>query len=310
MRRRSDPIDELASIDPIDGDQLTASWSNSDAKQALLEEITTMPVDTLLPPSEPIPATHPVRQRAPRRVLGLAAGAAAAAVVLVLVQGVLSDSNRAFAIRPLPNGVIEIEASPQFRDGEALAAELREFGIDVKITTLPASPSMVGEVEVFAPGGGDYIPEGLTFGADGTPGVFDLQIDPNVFAEQLTLELHVAALEGERYLVASDVFGPGEVLDGLHCALGEPLRAEDLAPYLDRLGLTAVWTIISPTGDPSITNSEQVVEVPMGRVFSGFPQDSNTVAFEVLLDGVTLPDIYTPSFLSIPCTPEQAAVWN
>ena len=309
MRRRN-PIDDLARIDPIDGDRLAASWSNSEAKQALLEEITTMPVDTFQPATEPTRATGPGPQRAPRRRLRLAAGVAIAAVALVLVQGVLTNGNRAFAVRQLPNGVIEVDASPQFRDGDALAAELREFGIDVEITTVPSSPSMVGEVEVFAPGGGDYIPEGLSFGADGTPDVFNLRIDPNLFTERLTLRLYVAAREGERYQFATSVFQPGEVLAGLHCALGEPLRAEDLPPYLADLGLTPVWTTISSTDDAGITNSEQVQEVPNGQVVIGFAQDSTTVEFEVLLDGVTLPDGYMSSYSDVACTPEQAAAWD
>jgi hypothetical protein len=231
-------------------------------------------------------------------------------VALVLVQGVLTEGNRAFAVRQLPNGVVEVDASPQFRDGDALAAELREFGIDVEITTVPASPSLVGEVEVFAPGGGDYIPEGLSFGADGTPEVFNLRIDPNLFTEHLTIQFYVATREGERYQAAISVFHTGEVLAGLHCALGEPIHAEDLPTYLTDLGLTPVWTIISPTADPSITNSEQVQDVPVGQVLSGFARDASTVEFEVLLDGVTLPAGYMSNYSDVACTPDQAAAWD
>ena len=71
-----------------------------------------------------------------------------------------------------------------------------------------------------------------------------------------------------------------------------------------------MWTIISPTDDPSITNSEQVGDTPMGQVFSGFARDASTVEFEVVVDGVTLPDIYTPGFSDLGCTPTQAAAWD
>ena len=193
MRHHTDPIDDVARIDPIDGDRLAASWSNSDAKQALFQEIIAVPVDTLSPATEPTHASESIPRRVPRRALRLAAGTAVAAVALVLAQGVFSDGSRAFAVKQLPDGVVEVDAFAQFRDGDALAAELREYGIDVKITTLPSSPSLVGEVEVFAPGGGDSIPAGLSFGADGTPEVFQLRIDPSRFTGALTLELHVAA---------------------------------------------------------------------------------------------------------------------
>ena len=310
MRHHSDPIDDLTRIDPIDSDELASSWSKSDAKQALFQEITTMPIDTLPPATEPARTTRARPQRASRHVLTLAAGAAFVAVVLVLVQGVFSNGSRAFAVKELPNGVVEVDVLAQFRDGDALAAELRQYGIDVMITTVPSSPSLVGEVEVFAPGGGDYIPEGLSFGADGTPEVFNLKIDPNLFTEQLTIELHVAAREGERYLLATSVFEAGEVLAGLHCAVGEPLRAEDMAPYLADLGLTPVWLAVSPTDDPSITNEEEIPGIPNGQVLSGFARDAANVEFKVLLDGVTLPDIYGADLSDVPCTPEQAAAWD
>jgi hypothetical protein len=309
MLYHRNPIDDLARIDPVDGDRLAASWSNSETRQALFEEITTMPVETLPPTTAQI-ATEPVPQRARKRVLKLAAVVAVVAVALVLMQGALTEGNRAFAVRQLPSGVIELDASPQFRDGDALAAELREFGINVEIRTVPSSPSLVGEVEVFAPGGGDYIPDGLSFGADGSPDVFNLRIDPNLFTEKLTLQLHVAARQGEPYQLAASVFGPGEVLAGLHCALGEPLRTEDLPPYLADLGLTPVWTIVSPTDDPYITNSEQIQDVPDGQVLSGYARDASTVAFDVVPDGVTLPDIYSANFSDVACTPEQVAAWD
>lgn len=308
MRPNRNPIDDLARIDPVDGDRLAAFWSKSEAKHAVIEEIATMSVDTSETRTDS--TQQPELAGRPGRMLRLVAGIAAVAMALVLAPGVFTEGDQAFAVRQLPNGVIEVDASPQFRDGDALAAELGEFGIDVEITTVPSSPSLVGEVEVFAPGGGEYIPEGISFGADGTADVFRLQIDPALFKEELVLRIYAAAENGEPYEAATSVFQPGEVLGGLHCALGEPLRAELVAPYLADLGLTATWTLITPTGDPSITNSEPVRAVPSGVILSGFARDASTVEFEVQGDGVILPDIYGAFYADQPCSAEQAASWN
>lgn len=302
MRHRSDPVNDVGRIDPIDGEFLAASWSASDAKQALLEEITALHVD-------PPPAQATVLSRTPRRVLKLAAGPAVVAAALVVVQ-VLFNSTPAFAVQQLPNGLIEVNASTEFRDGQALAAELRAYGIDIEITVIPSSPSAVGQVAVFQPGGGDYIPEGLTFGKEGTSNVFNWTIDRELFTERLTVEMHVAAREGEPYVIAEEVFEPGEVLGGLHCALGQPLRAQDVAPYLSDLGITPVWLVISPTDDPTITYEEQVQEVPNGQVLWGYAQDATTIQFTVLPDGVKLSEGYTARLSDIPCTSDQAAAWN
>lgn len=303
MEHSFDPTGDIGRIDPIDGAQLAESWASSYAKDALFREVTSMPIDmSIRPPSQ-------VRSLPRRRSAVVLAGAAAAAIVLFIAQGVWLSATPAYAVRPLPNGVIEINVTPQLRDGEALAAELRQYGIDVEIIPMIASPSNVGQVEIFRLGGGDGIPPGLTLGADGTSDVFNWQIDPDVFSERLTLEVHVAAEEGELYQVASEVFEPGEVLGGLHCALGEPVMAADVVPYLFKLGITAVWFEVTPTSDPSITNETEVSGVPNGEILFGYPRDANTVYFGVRPNGVTLSDY--PSRLSdVACTPEQADVWR
>lgn len=300
MRSHKDSMDDVSRLDPIDGERLTASWSDSRAKQALFEEVTSMSVDTLAP----VHQSSPVKTR-PRKFGLAAAVAAAVAIFVVVAQGVLFSSSPAYAIRPLPNGVLEISVLPELRDGDALAAELRSFGIDVEIVTLPSSPSLVGDVEIFR----DGIPAGLTFGADGTSDVFQWQIDPNEFTGRLTVELHVAAEGDEPYSLAAEVFEPGEALGGLHCALGQPLMAADVAPYLVDLGLEAVWYEVTPTSDPSITNETEVAVVPSGEVLYGAARDANTVWFRVRPEGVTLTD-YTAYLSDVPCTPQQADAWR
>lgn len=300
---RHHPANDVGRVNPIDSELLAAAWLNSDAKRALLEEITTIPVNS------PIPVHPDLEMRTPRRTFRLSVASAAALAVLVLAQVLFVDTTPAFAVRELPNGLIEINVLPQFRDGPALATELRAYGIDVEITTMVASPSAVGQVDMSRQVLGEdfYVPEGITFGEEGTPDVFNWTIDPKLFTERLIIRMHVAARPGEQYVLAEEVFEPGEALGGLHCALGEPLRAQDLVPYLADLGITPIWFVVSPTDDPSIFQSEQVQEAPNARVLDGHSLDADTIRFNLALDGVTS---WQTRLSDVPCTPEQAAGWR
>ena len=251
-----------------------------------------------------------------RRTLALGAILAVAAIALVVVPDVFSGTP-AYAIRQLPNGVIVIDWSmDSFRvDANAIAADLREYGVDVAITTIAASPSAVGEVGAGFPGeGGSQLPQGLSIGKAGTPEAFTWTIDPRVFRGPVTLEVNVPASEGEHYLVAASVFTPGEVLGGLQCALGEPLRAADVAARLPGLGLTAAWEVsrlVSLDPDGSTWQGTRVNEVPDGYIAEGYSLDQATVAFTVVSDRAALSQFQDGAPLSdVPCTPEQAAAWK
>ncbi|HEX2028562.1 MAG TPA: hypothetical protein VHF25_11270 [Nitriliruptorales bacterium] len=306
MRDHHDPVDAIRRLAPMDRDRLAASWSDSDAKLALFQEITAMPIDAKAVTHPPAPARVPQR----RRILALAAGIAVVAATLAVAPGLVFDKgSRAFAIRELPNGVLEVEMSSGMRDGHALAAELREYGVESDIELVAASPSMVGQVTVFNQTGGEYIPEGMTLPADGSD-VWVMTIDPAVFRERLTIEIAVQPDQGQPYTMAAEVFTPGEVLGGLHCALGEPVRAADVASYVTELGLTPIWEVVSPTDDPSLTRHTQVEDVPEGEILSGYAVDTTTVRFNVRLDGVTLSEGWAPRLSDIPCTAEQAAAWD
>lgn len=242
------------------------------------------------------------------RRVAAAAAVVLAAVALAVVPGMLSDGGSAFAVRQLPDGVLEIEMGNQFRDGEALAAELREYGIAVDIETVPSSPSLVGQVWVHNQTGGDYIPEGMRISPDGSPNP-KMTIDPAAFREQITIKMHVAAAPGERYTTSAEVFAPGEVLGGLHCALGQPLHVADVVPYLDSLELDAQWNIatLTPEGPAFLPTDE----TPEGTILSGYAIDASTVRFDVDTHDVTLPPTHaTPHLSDVPCTPDQANAWN
>lgn len=262
----------------------------------------------------PRPRSAPARVR--RRTVALGAVIAAVAIALAVVPDLLSGTP-AYAIRQLPNGVIVIDWSMDSfsPNADAIAADLREYGVDVEITTITASPSAVGEVMATFPGeGGSQLPQGLSIGKEGTPEAFTWTIDPRVFHGPVTLQVSVPAREGEHYQISNGVFEPGEVLGGLQCALGEPLRAADVAARLGDLGLTPVWSVTSPmfnvTADGYNIQEHQVAEVPDGVILSGNALDDATVQFTVAPDGVALSE-YPPAALpDVPCTAEQAAAWK
>ena len=292
----------ITRLDPIDGERLISAWSGSDAKRALLQEIDTS--------DERVIARLPQGGRS-RRALAVAGVLVVAAVSAVLTGVVPGTDNRAYAVRELPNGVIEIENVADIRDVRGLEAELREFGVDVEIVTETASPSLVGQAQANALGLGDRRLPGLEFGEDGTRDVFRWRIDPRVFHDKITITLFVQPREGESYLNSTAVFSPGEVLAGLHCALGEPVRAADVAERLPSLGITPIWTVHYPTDDPSIGRFERVDEVPTGEVLSGHAIDESTVEFDVVEDEVALPkSMREPMLSDAPCTKEQAARWR
>lgn len=238
------------------------------------------------------------------------AGVAAVALALVVAPGVTGGNGaRAFDVRELQNGHIEVYWDRHLRDGRALQAELQEVGVDVEIVPTPASPSAVGSVVSY---GGPALDEpGFEWGRAGSELVFT--IDPEVFRGTVELHLAVEAMPGETYDIAEPVFQPGEILGGLHCAIGEPVRTEQLVPHLDGLGVDVIWETVvpDPAGDPAVAVGEEVDEVPTGQVLWGHAQDPETVRLHVLPDGASLDaEHYPPRISDVPCTPEQAAVWE
>lgn len=330
--------DAIRGVDPIDGARLASAWAHSQAKAVLFEELTAMPEPTVRSEgalSAPVshrpvarrpvarrpvsrrPASHrPVPARRPRRrswpvrprALALAAMAALALLAVTVTPWAPGGSTRAFAVRPLPGGVIEVDWATDFRDGRALEAALRGYGIDIVIDPVPSSPTGVGTVVAFRAGDGrlEAVP-GLTFAPDGSR----FMIDPMVFQGPLTLQLGVEPRDGEAYRFREEVFEPGEVLGGLHCAAGTPLRAADVASRLPA-GIVAEWELALPIDgrDDGVAQMTPVDGVPDGEVLWGYAIDARTVALTVRPDGTVLPEGFEPRLSDVPCTPEQAAAWQ
>lgn len=251
-----------------------------------------------------------------RRRLVLGAAAALAAVALVVVPSVWRGDAPAYAIRQLPSGKIEIDWSvDSYRaDASAIAAELREYGVEVEITTYPASPSAVGGVVgIFQENQPeDGPPPGLRI-TEGTSEGLTWTIDPEIFQGPVTLDVNVPALPGETYASRGSVFMPGEVLGGLQCALGEPLEAADVAARLDNLelGITLVWYVVDPTSvSAHYYAEEEVSEVPDGVIFEGYSVDDATVELHVVPDGVSRSELHASTLSDAQCIPAQSAAWD
>jgi hypothetical protein len=293
----------LAQINPIDAAQLASTWSASRASEALFEEIT---MTTTINPTHDEPSTvvpFEAPRRRPRRTLRIASAAAVA--VLAVVLGLLpGTSDASYAVRLRPDGIVQVDWHADLRDGAAITEELRSHGLDIAVEVVPSSPSMVGSVLVAIVDGvdpDDERPAGITWGDDGAEDVFTWTIDPAVFTGSITVELAVAAKPGEAYLAAEEVFEPGEALGGLHCSLGTPLRARDVASHADGLELRwSVATLVNPD-DPTILQETIVDAVPDGEVLWGYALDDATVALTVRPDGADLGPDFQPRLSDVPC---------
>lgn len=128
----------------VDDEEVAAAWSDSEAKTALLQEITAMP--TSPPTTDTAPQTVP--SPAPWQRVWLVVPAALVAVLaLVLVIGpgaFTSDPLRGALAVNQAEGTVTIEVTEAGSDPTGLQQKLRAAGIDVRIETLPAEQSAVG----------------------------------------------------------------------------------------------------------------------------------------------------------------------
>jgi hypothetical protein len=160
------------------------------------------------------------QRRRRRRVLLTSAGAAAAvlvAVVLTLAAG--SDEPVAAGVEvEVVDGRITVEVTAVETRPEVVEAALRDVGLDATVTAHPVGPSNTGRFLI----GASNLPGGVEInGASG--GAFAAFSAPAGMESHLELALGRPA-RGQRYVLASDAYAPGEPLScsGLY---GEPVAA-------------------------------------------------------------------------------------
>lgn len=293
MPRQHELSNAVRRLDPIDGDRLADRWSTSDAKRTLFAEIT----------ATPVPSASPTRVGVATRIRSRRNFAFASVFTIALAAGLVVSSlwpgtrTPAYAVRQLSNGMLQVAWDGDL-DGDRLAATLREHGVDVRVETQPSSPSQVGRVIGLGPlqEQGDAV---FQWSKDGTS---TFTLDPSAFRGTFHILIQRAAKPGEKYASGADVFTPGEVLGGIQCVTEGPLRAEDVAPHLDRLGQSAVWDVLN--------GGTHKRGVPNGEVLWGFATDPDTVRLTVRLDGDASSADRSPLLDGADCTEDLAAAWR
>lgn len=235
-----------------------------------------------------------------RRPLGLAMAAAAALLIVAVgVPGLPGLQQDAYAVRPLQDGRIELDLlAAATTDADEVAAQLREFGVDVAIDPVSSPPSLVGSVlgvsgsHATGPGG-DWPPAGITFSE--TNQTATVAIDPGAYHGSLSIQVAVPAAGDGTYDRPVDALLPGGSLADAACALGHPVRVSDLLPVLRQLDLDPVWMPITDTreeadsGYTTVTDTEPTLTAPSGTVVMAEDLSPDLVSIMVLPDTINAP---------------------
>lgn len=254
------------------------------------------------------------KQRA-RRFVPLAGAAVLAVAVAVTIGPSIvapGHSAKAYGVRQAPDGWVYVSWEKDFDDAGALEAELRSYGIDIRVSTVPGSPSTVGRAY-----GADLPDQGEAPGfrwikdpkAEGA----DFAIDPEVFTRPIDLTVAVRAAHGTSYVIAEEAFEPGEPLAGLQCAIGEPMTADALQPYAERADITFTWDVvrvIDRDRSGGTLESDHEASPDGGLVLAAFATDSEHVRVTVLAAGERNLDDNEPRLSDAPCTESDAARWR
>ena len=212
MTKHDDPIEQLRDIDPVDGDALASSWSTSQAKQGLFQEITQMPTATTSPPDRR-------RRGVPRRAMLVAATIGALSVAtLAGAAGLFSSTSTGVGCQ-LPDDTIAIERATTGDPAvDCAAVWQRETG---------ESPP---ELTAYANSDGGIVV---------VPATDDVPDDWQALPAGVSLDPAVVELES-----ALD-----DIADGLRSDCHLPASAERVVEReLDRLGLNG-WTTRAERGD-------------------------------------------------------------
>jgi hypothetical protein len=240
-----------------------------------------------------------------------------------------------------PAGSLVLFPGPQGVPGEPLRAALEEAGVDVAIFEVPVPANAVGNVVALT----DDPEERQSWEEYGVGGAlhWNQRILPDRIGGTLWLAMGVATPPGERYryVTGESPYAAGEVLGGVHCALGEPeepVTAARLDEVAGRLGLTIEWRALTlddvppattvfpgPTSSPSEmpgrveTSWPPVDQRPDGAVQSVYEEGNGLLSVEVIPAGTPEvrydvedgsssrgPGAYLPNRQAdhLPCTPE------
>jgi hypothetical protein len=186
----------------------------------------------------PVSTTRRSRRLAPRRLLLVGVPLAvlgAVAGVLIGVPGHGSTANSPAAIQALSftteHGYIKVIVRNPLADTSWYDADFARHHMNISLTLVPVSPSLVGTVIMIdtMPGTSDFstiTAQGRCYnGGSGGACPVGLKI-PLDFHGQALITFGRAARPGEQYESAGSVFSPGEALQGLRSkVILQPVRA-------------------------------------------------------------------------------------
>ena len=170
------------------------------------------------------------------------AGSAFVTVLVVLIT-VLSMSPAAAGVQVEQLGdeilvrIVDLET-----DAQSVEAAIAETGLDVRVTPVPVSPSLVGRF--VSSTGTNSAPDLTALDVDG--GTFMGFVISADFAGTLELRIGRKALPGEAYLANGSAFGPGEPLE---CSHLYGTKVAEAIPILAQLGLDSRWQAVTEDSD-------------------------------------------------------------
>jgi hypothetical protein len=246
-----------------------------------------------------------LRRRHRRRVHARRAIIGAAPVALIAISIPLAFGHRdvsagrtsnvpahLVSFHAAPDGTVTATITDPLAAQRQLDAVFRQHGLDISVTVLPVSPSLVGTI-VFTDApitasvqSGDCFPGG--------GGCWVGLVIPAAFTGPANVSIGRAARPGEVYDSAANAFGPGEAL---HCSgiLNEHVSAA--LPVLQARGLRVDWRedVITQTGPGGSTGyGSDLTAPPSGDyVVNALPISSTTVMVSVAMQ----PNTSEPQFV-------------
>jgi hypothetical protein len=185
------------------------------------------------------------------------------AIIAVLVAGqtiVSPTKAKAAGVRFARHaGYIDATIDDPTAPAASMEAAFAEYGLDITVQVLPASPSLVGTITfmdtppsfepIYGPEGSCLLPGG------GTRCIIGMRV-PSDFSGTANIVVDGAAAPGQLYHTTVDALAPGEVL---HCSGVLGMTVSQAAPILEKLGLTAIWRT-QDGSEPTSGVSQSTVE--------------------------------------------------